>query len=55
MEISERGKEIADRLYRVYGTDGGILFGIGNRETVEIIVQLTLNFNEKMRKECEQG
>jgi len=36
--------EILDKLYASYGTDSGILFGIADRMTVKIIVDLTFGY-----------
>jgi len=35
-----------DKIYRIYGTDSGILFGISEREIVGILIQLTLDFSK---------
>ena len=36
-------KQIVNDIYKAYGTDSGILFGIKERETVTAIVEFTLN------------
>ena len=36
-------EQIVNDIYKAYGTDSGILFGIKERETVTAIVEFTLN------------
>ena len=51
MPISPDAKRIADKLYVLYGSDSGYLFGIPpeRRNSVEAIVQATIEIfmNEK--------
>jgi len=51
MPISPDAKRIADKLYKIYGTDSGHLFGLlpNERLSVEAIVQSTIEvfMNEK--------
>ena len=43
MPISPDAKRIANKLYALYGTDSGVLFGIiNNRTGIECIVQATI-------------
>jgi hypothetical protein len=42
MQISKKAQEIMDILYRIYGTDSGIIFGITSSKIVGVIVQFTL-------------
>ncbi len=42
MTISKEAQRIMDILYRIYGTDTGILFGISSPKVVGVIVQFTL-------------
>lgn len=48
MATSEKAKEIADRLYKRYGTGTGIVFGIPSslREAVEWVIEFTLKETE---------
>lgn len=49
MATSEKSKEIADRLYKRYGTGTGIVFGIPSslREAVEWVIEFTLKEKDK--------
>lgn len=51
MAIRELANEITKHIYRAYGTDSGMLFGIraDQRQVVELIVQATLDYNEVTR------
>ena len=44
-EDKETVTEIVDDLYRMYGTDSGVLFGISERIIVEKIVRFALENN----------
>ena len=46
MTISEETQKIMDVLYKAYGTDTGILFGISSSKVVGVIVQFTLDYIE---------
>jgi len=46
MVVNEKAQEIMDVLYKVYGTDSGILFGINSPKVVGVIIQFTLNYLE---------
>ena len=56
-------QKIVDRMYAEYGTDLGILFGIKDREIVELIVSITMKFSleeeikslKKISKETEDN
>jgi len=41
--MNEKVNNIMDKLYKTYGTDTGILFGITDKNIVEAIVDFTLN------------
>jgi len=45
MAISENAKQITEHIYKAYGTDSGVLFGIPpeHRSVVEAIVQCVLD------------
>jgi len=43
MTIFKEAQEIVDYLYKAFGTDTGILFGIREPKIAAVIVQLTLN------------
>jgi len=51
MPISQEAKIIANKIYRMYGSDSGYLFGIlpERRNSVEAVVQATIEvfMNEK--------
>ena len=51
MPISPEAKKIAKKIYAVYGTDSGVLFGIPpeKKYAIEAIVQATIEIfmNEK--------
>lgn len=46
MEISEKAQEIMDVLYKAYGSDTGILFGISSPKIPAVIIQFTLDYIE---------
>ena len=54
MTIFPQAQEIVDHLYKAYGTDTGILFGIREPKTVAVIVQLTLNATRKKADAIEK-
>ena len=43
MIIYPQAQEILEYLYKAYGTDSGILFGIRESKIVGVIIQITLN------------
>lgn len=50
MIVSLEGQEIMDILYKAYGSDSGVLFGITSEKVVGVIVQFTLDkFKDKCR------
>jgi hypothetical protein len=40
--MTEKAKRITDKIYRLYGTDSGIVFGIEDRSVIEAVVEATL-------------
>jgi hypothetical protein len=49
MKINKEAQEIMDALYKAYGSDTGILFGIKSSEITGVIIQFTLD-NSKREK-----
>ena len=47
MIISKEATDIVDYIYKAFGTDTGILFGIREPQIVAVIVQLTLDATRK--------
>lgn len=51
MTVSLEAQDVMDTLYKAYGSDSGVLFGINSEKVVGIIVQFTLDeFKKKCRK-----
>lgn len=50
MNTSPQAQEIMDYMYKAYGTDTGILFGIHQPSIIRLIIQVTLN---QVRKKAD--
>jgi hypothetical protein len=55
--ITEKAKEITNKIYRAYGSDSGVLFGIhqGLRASVEGIVQTVIDDVANTCPFCGEG
>lgn len=42
MTIDEKVDFITDKIYAAYGSDSGVLFGIGCKDVVKAIIRFTL-------------
>ena len=54
MTISEEAQKIMDVLYKAYGTDSGILFGISSPKIVAVVIQFTLDYIEGQKRAKEE-
>ena len=54
MTIGHEAQKILDYIYKAYGTNSGILFGIDSPKTVAIIIQLALNYTRKKSDAIEK-
>ena len=57
MAITKEAEEITERLYRVYGSHSGWLFGISpdKKDSVEAVVQSVMNFIAEAEALAKEG